>query len=104
MAACLMLSGVGKSGSPAPKSTTSTPSARSFAASAATFMVEDSLIDDIRSAIALATACMVFLRPFMLNIRQPALQPLFHGGRHQPGDIPAQTENFLHQAGADKRI
>ena len=52
MAACLMLSGVGKSGSPAPKSTTSTPCARSLSASAATFMVEDTLIEEMRSAIA----------------------------------------------------
>src|SRR5438046_2905700 len=39
MAACLMLSGVGKSGSPAPKSTTSAPSRRGFSASAATLTV-----------------------------------------------------------------
>ena len=49
MAACLMLSGVGKSGSPAPKSTTSTPSRRRRSASAATFMVEDTLISAMRS-------------------------------------------------------
>ena len=49
MAAFLMLSGVGKSGSPALKSTTSTPSRRWRSASAATFMVDDSLINEIRS-------------------------------------------------------
>ena len=52
MAACLMLSGVGKSGSPAPKSTTSMPCRRSRSASAATFIVEDTLIGEMRSAIA----------------------------------------------------
>ena len=59
IAACLMLSGVGKSGSPAPKSTTSTPSWRSLSASAATFMVEDTLMEEMRSAISmLACTCM----------------------------------------------
>ena len=61
MAACLMLSGVGKSGSPAPKSTTSTPSERSFSASAATFIVDDTLIEEIRSAIAI---CSRHIAPF----------------------------------------
>src|SRR5438270_10302896 len=46
-AAALMLSGVGKSGSPALKSTTSCPSRRKRSASAATFMVDDSLINEI---------------------------------------------------------
>src|SRR5437667_688400 len=50
MAARLMLSGVGKSGSPALKSTTSLPSRRRRSASAATFMVDDSLINEILSA------------------------------------------------------
>ena len=48
MAACLMLSGVAKSGSPAPKATTSTPSALSFAALALTAIVADSLMREIR--------------------------------------------------------
>src|ERR1700689_1388348 len=52
MAACLMFSGVGKSGSPALKSTTSTPARRRRSASAATFMVDDSLISEILSAKA----------------------------------------------------
>ena len=51
MPACLMLSGVGKSGSPALKSTTSTPSRRSLSASAMTFMVEETLIAEMRSAV-----------------------------------------------------
>ena len=57
MAAFLMLSGVGKSGSPAPKSTTSTPSRRRRSASAATFMVDDSLMSEILSASS-NVACM----------------------------------------------
>jgi hypothetical protein len=51
------LSGVGKSGSPAPKSTTSIPSRRRRSASAATFMVDDSLIREMRSAKS-KVACM----------------------------------------------
>jgi hypothetical protein len=47
-----MLRGVMKSGSPALKSTTSTPSRRSLSASAMTFMVEETLISEMRSAIA----------------------------------------------------
>src|SRR5580704_927145 len=58
MAAFLILSGVGKSGSPAPKSTTSTPSRRRRSASAATFMVDDSLMRETRSARSIV-ACMV---------------------------------------------
>ena len=49
MAACLMLSGVGKSGSPTLKSTTSAPSRRRRSASAATFMVDETLIKALRS-------------------------------------------------------
>ena len=50
MAASLMCRGVGKCGSPAPKSTRSTPWARSLAASAATAMVAETSIRPIRSA------------------------------------------------------
>jgi hypothetical protein len=66
IAACLMLPGVGKSGSPALKSTTSAPVRRSLSASAMTFMVDDSLMDEIRSAtldsglIALRVGVMSF--------------------------------------------
>src|SRR5579884_1622180 len=99
-AARLMLSGVGKSGSPALKSITSTPEARSRAASAATFMVDDSLMVEIRSAIALSTAgilspsCGLAFRLLSnTGLRQTVPQPRFHGRRHEPGDVPAQAEN-----------
>src|SRR5205823_3227989 len=105
MAACLMLSGVGKSGSPAPKSTTSTPSARSFSASDATFMVDDTLMEEMRSAIGFMAVCIsVWLCPFQFRFRHPLLQPHLHRGRHQAGNIPAEAEDFFHQAGTDKRI
>src|SRR3954468_14215131 len=99
MAACLMLSGVGKSGSPAPKSTTSTPSQRSLSASVETFMVEETLIDEIRSAIALIAACIYFEAPFLFF--QPGLQPDFDRRRHQAGDIPAERRYLFDQAGAN---
>src|SRR5579885_3027374 len=103
-AACLMLSGVGQSGSPAPKSTTSTPSLRSFSASAATFMVDETLIREMRSAIGFAIACItVRLCPFYkIRMIQALVQPRLHRRRHQAGDIPAELENFFDQTGADK--
>ena len=59
IAACLMLSGVGKSGSPAPKSTTSTPSRRRRSASAATFIVDETVIRLMRSESSREVAGMV---------------------------------------------
>src|SRR5271165_374729 len=50
MAASLMWRGVGKCGSPAPKSTRLAPCARSLAASAATAMVAETSIRPMRSA------------------------------------------------------
>src|SRR3990170_175326 len=50
MAACLMGSGVGKSGSPGPKSTTSTPCALSLSASLRTARVAETPMRSTRSA------------------------------------------------------
>src|SRR5947209_7134386 len=105
MAACLMLSGVGKSGSPAPKSTTSTPSARSRSASCATFKVDDTLMEEIRSAIGLAVACITLgLRPFTFGFGNTPPQPLLDRRRDEPRNIAAEAENFLHQARADEGV
>src|SRR3954462_10930953 len=98
IAACLMLSGVGKSGSPAPKSTTSTPSRRRRSASAATFMVEDTLISAIRSARS-RVACIAVL--FSQN---SVLQTGFHRGWHQPGDVAPQPDYLFHKVRADERM
>ena len=49
-AATLMASGVPKSGSPAPKSITSTPERRSLSTVAATAIVADLAIREVRSA------------------------------------------------------
>ena len=45
--ACLMFSGVGKSGSPGPKSTTSRPCSRSLSAASITAIVFDTEIREI---------------------------------------------------------
>src|SRR5271168_2995164 len=97
MAARLILSGVGKSGSPAPKSTTSAPSRRNFSASAATFMVEDTLIVEILSAKP-CNVCMIFL-PSKFSF-----QLCFHQRRHQAGNIAAQRRHFSDQARTQERI
>src|SRR5579871_2415269 len=99
MAVRLMLSGVGKSGSPALKSTTSTPSRRSRSASAATFIVEDSLMSEMRCASS-CTVCII------LNsvLREAAFQPLFDACGHHAGDIAAQRNHLLDQVRADERI
>src|SRR5262245_14584665 len=77
IAAFLILSGVGKSGSPAPKSTTSTPSRRSLSASAATFIVDETLIRPMRSASSRVADMFGFL------LREDSLQAPLHDGRHQ---------------------
>src|SRR5580692_8227156 len=61
MAASLMCCGVGKCGSPAPKSTSLAPWARSFAASAATAMVAETSIRPIRSAKTFCAAATVIV-------------------------------------------
>src|SRR5579884_1428697 len=102
MAACLMLSGVGKSGSPAPKSTTSAPSRRRRSASAATFMVEETLMVEIRSAIS-AVACITYL----LNLPLPrkfCLHPRHHARGDKAGDVASEAEDFPNHPRADKRM
>src|SRR5580704_7484606 len=100
IAAFLMLSGVGKSGSPALKSTTSTPSRRCRSASAATFMVEDSLIQEIRSA----SSCTIGILYSCFSYCNSLFQPLFHGRRHHAAHVPSQRSHFLHQVRADEGV
>src|SRR6185437_4919885 len=102
MAACLMLSGVGKSGSPAPKSTTSAPLRRRRSASAETFMVEETLMVEIRSAIS-AVACMGV--SFSLDSAPEfCTQAVCHGRRHELGNVAAERDDLLNHPGADERI
>src|ERR1700677_4004998 len=83
IAARLIFSGVGKSGSPALKSTTSAPLRRKRSASAATFMVDDTLIVEILPA----SSCNVSIESDLLKF---TLQPRLNRGRHQTRDAPAQ--------------
>src|SRR6185503_14290763 len=100
MAACAaapMCFGVGKSGSPAPKSITSTPWAFSFMASAATFMVGDTPIRFVRSD-NIRSGPQGFPRELLVA------QSLFHAVRHEPVDRSPERDHFLHQARAHVRI
>src|SRR6202521_3602552 len=85
-AAAFAGSGVGKSGSPAPKSTTSMPWRFSFSASPATFMVGEVEIRPIRSA----SMCPLFFS-----------QPGFHNLGNEPADPPAERKDFLDEPRAD---
>src|ERR1044071_4046702 len=93
-AAAPMCAGVGKSGSPAPKSTTSTPCALSFKASAATFIVGETPIRLVRSA-SITSGPQCFPRELFLA------QPLFHALGDQPVHRSTEGNDFLYQPGAD---
>src|SRR5688500_12595526 len=92
-AAALTCSGVGKSGSPAPRSTTSTPWRRSRSASADTRSVGDATTRLIRWANSIA------LPPLHAGLLQAEL--LLHDRRHQAFDFAAKHEHFLDQPRAD---
>ena len=78
-------SGVGKSGSPAPKSTTSFPSRRNRSASAATFIVDDTLIVEVLQK--------------MVKQRRESIEMFVKGGRQELADGEAAEvaviETFL---------
>src|SRR5581483_1732852 len=99
-AACLMLSGVGKSGSPAPKSTTSTPSRRRRSASAETFKVEETLMVEIRSAIS-AMACINI--SLLLRVFQFCLQPPQNRCGHEVCHVAAERDDLFDHSRADER-
>src|SRR5215831_3709504 len=120
-AALLIASGVPKSGSPAPKSITSTPDRRSLSTAAPTAIVADVAILEVRSAnraIALRLQSVRRVRlqpdqivrlkadttcelcPHRLLLSQPLLDQL----GHQPVHLPAEREHFLDQPRADERI
>src|SRR5947207_3780958 len=89
IAAALMFCGVGKSGSPALKSTTSTPSRRRRSASAATFMVDDSLIKEI----LLASSCTIGIL-LLHSCHETFLQSEIHRRGHHAGDVASQPRHF----------
>src|ERR1700683_389411 len=98
MAALRMFSGVMKSGSPALKSTTSTPSRRRLSASAITFMVEEALISAMRSAMAGLVSVGVILGARWFFMRcNAAPQLVFDERRNKSGDIAAKRGYFTDQ-------
>src|SRR4030095_16030757 len=98
-AASLTWVGVGKSGSPAPKSTIWTPVRFKRAASAATFIVAEPVTLARRCASAIDIANL----SNGLNLGFPA-HPLLNGRRHQPANLAAEAEHFLDQARAQIRV
>src|SRR5262245_39025697 len=98
-AASLTWVGVGKSGSPAPKSTTWTPARFKRSASAATFIVAEpvTLVRRCASAIDIANLSNG------LNLGFPA-HPLLNGRRHEPANLAAEAEHFLNQTRAQIRV
>src|SRR6185503_13430071 len=91
--ASLMWVGVSKSGSPAPKLITSTPSALSLAAFAVTARVIDGLIGSRRDASLNGTDMSL---PFILGGERGN-----DGGRHETGDIATEPGDFLDQRRRD---
>src|ERR1051325_5941430 len=95
-AASLMFCGVSKSGSPAPRSTTSTPAARIASAACIAASVEDAFIcvtfsDTGNMEVTLAAIGSYFSRLFFLS------HAFFDQWRHQSVNRRAQVEYFLHQ-------
>src|SRR5215467_1749482 len=87
-AAVLIGSGVPKSGSPAPKSITSTPERRSLSTAAVTAIVAELAILEVRSA---NRAIIVSLRTHRLFLSQPFFDQL----RHQAVHFAAQREDLF---------
>src|SRR4051794_41114533 len=87
--------GVGKSGSPAPKSTMSTPCAFSLSASAVTFIVGDMAMRAVRAA-----SCMDSGPQRRAAAALPA-QPLVDNGWHEVRDRAAERDHFFHDPRAD---
>src|SRR5689334_24882125 len=81
-AAALMCAGVSKSGSPAPKLTTSMPSALSFAAFAVTASVIDGLIGSRRDAS--------FIGVVMASLLVFGIERCDDGGRDESVDVAAE--------------
>src|SRR5687768_16741188 len=93
LAAAPTCGGVGKSGSPAPKSSTSTPCAFNRIASAATFIVGDT---PIRPALAASMNS----GPHRMLRRAFVAQPRLDDVRHQAVYGAAERHDFLDQARA----
>src|SRR6185437_2328684 len=107
MAASLMFCGVSKSGSPAPRSTTSIPSARIASATCIAASVDDAFISATRSEIGKAdedfgvdiTLRIYGFGPGAWNLGLSS-HAFFHDRRHQASDAAAQVTHFFDQTRA----
>ncbi len=98
-AATLIASGVPKSGSPAPKSITSTPDRRSLSTAAPTAIVAEVAIREVRSA-SRAMSASVRLKAdttYLDSCRLFFAQARFDQFRYQPVHPSAESEHFLDQ-------
>src|SRR6266850_7743457 len=100
--AFLMWSGVGKSGSPGPKSATSTPRDLSFSASAITAAVGEIFMRLMRSVSCTVTPCGTL--PCALHSRDLCAQHLLDYGRHQIGQGRTMLRDFPHQLGTQVAV
>src|SRR5262245_45313818 len=93
LAASLMCAGVSKSGSPAPKLTTSTPAAFSFAALAETARVGDgSTTDNLRASFTVSLLVCVFRRAPRRRPRAPGPR------RPRPSAPPLSRARRIHKS------
>src|SRR5215813_10747395 len=99
-AACLMRSGVGKSGSPTPRSMTLTPCDRSLSAAITTAAVDDSFVSRARVETGNVPACDAVV----LILYQLIFHAFDYGMWHEPFDRAAEQKDLFDQARADVRI
>src|SRR5215510_10229439 len=96
-AACLMCSGVGKSGSPTPRSITLTPCERSLSAAITTAAVDDSFVSRARVETGNVVACDAFV----LILYKLIFHAFDYGMGHETFNRAAEQEYFFDQTRAD---
>src|SRR5262249_44904963 len=101
-AASLMFCGVSKSGSPAPRSTTSTPAARIASAACMAAIVDDAFIRETLSETRKSEKNFVAaIRLILQSENVPKLllpaHALFHDRRHQAIDLRSEMKYFFYQ-------
>src|SRR5882672_7711599 len=99
-AACLMCSGVEKSGSPTPRSMTLTPCERSFSAAITTAANDDSFVSCARVETGNVAACDAVV----LILYQPLFHTFDHGMGNETFNRAAEQEDLFDQARADVGI
>src|SRR5574337_344778 len=107
MAASFTCTGVSKSGSPRPKSTTSIPSAFIRLAIAAIASVAEGLVFFARRdrfTIIVLVSALLWFRLCSLTLVGSFLQHLPDHWRHELGNVAAEQRNFFDQSRAEIRI